>query len=375
MGGFVIQTPNWPLFPIDSKQLFYLVSNGYLPYPEHDKSIIDDKNKADGLSRYVIQVAFVIATLIWLRFIAVTQVLIFSISCIARAIQHLAITTLELTTLGFIFAMLVISYFWRHKPQDIGRPIILKTDTTIAEILLNVSRPIYVMWPWTLKPYQAGDAAKYPYKRTPLDFVSHDEWIISVLWAYYTNLLRKIYVSIFPRRTKVRPVSRIQSDNFPALSLNMEFICGIFMLLYSAIFICAWSFVFPSRTERILWNISSLAMLGFSVVGGVFFLYCDYAHVRSRGREKLTTEQHTPPQRPYMFGNMTKKVAAKIRSLSPDQDPALGISIRLLIPCTILCAIYSIARAYVLIEDIIGLRSLPSSAFETVDWTQFMPHL
>jgi hypothetical protein len=76
------------------------------------------------------------------RFITVCQVLIFSTTCIARAAQNLSVTTFELTTFGFVFVMLGTSLCWWRKPMDIGRPIILKTDTTIAEILHEVSKSI-----------------------------------------------------------------------------------------------------------------------------------------------------------------------------------------------------------------------------------------
>ena len=36
---------------------------------------------------------------------------------------------------------------------------------------------------------------------------------------------------------------------------------------------------------------------------------------------------------------------------------------------------YCVARVYILVEDFVGLRRLPSSAFETVVWTQYLPQL
>jgi hypothetical protein len=51
----------------------------------------------------------------------------------------MALTTLELTTLAFIYSMLATSICWRHKPLDVSYPITLETDITIAEILMKVS--------------------------------------------------------------------------------------------------------------------------------------------------------------------------------------------------------------------------------------------
>ena len=52
MGGFVLQSPGWKAFPLESKQLYYMVSQGYLAYPNIAQGTIDDKNKADGVARY-----------------------------------------------------------------------------------------------------------------------------------------------------------------------------------------------------------------------------------------------------------------------------------------------------------------------------------
>lgn len=53
--------------------------------------------------------------------------------------QRMALTTLELTTLAFIFMMLATSVCWRHKPLDVSYPIVLETEITIAEIVKKVS--------------------------------------------------------------------------------------------------------------------------------------------------------------------------------------------------------------------------------------------
>ena len=66
---------------------------------------------------------------------------------------------------------------------------------------------------------------------------------------------------------------------------------------------------------------------------------------------------------------------AGVRNLSVNkEDPLLYIPLRIWVPITVTCALYSFARAYVLMEDVIGLRKLPESAFKTVDFTRWVPH-
>lgn len=56
MGGFVLQSPGFPLFAVNSEQLTYLVEKNYLQYPAIGKETIGDRNKADGFARLVTSV-------------------------------------------------------------------------------------------------------------------------------------------------------------------------------------------------------------------------------------------------------------------------------------------------------------------------------
>lgn len=51
MGGIHVRDPNWKSFPVNAHQLHYLVSRGYLPYPEIERREIKARGKLDGLSR------------------------------------------------------------------------------------------------------------------------------------------------------------------------------------------------------------------------------------------------------------------------------------------------------------------------------------
>jgi hypothetical protein len=52
MGGYMLEAPGCPLIPLDSDQVLYLISNGYLEYPDTEEGDIADKSKADGIARY-----------------------------------------------------------------------------------------------------------------------------------------------------------------------------------------------------------------------------------------------------------------------------------------------------------------------------------
>ena len=53
MGGFVLHSPDYKPFPLDAEKLFYLVDHNDVGFPSITVDGIDDKNKADGFSRYV----------------------------------------------------------------------------------------------------------------------------------------------------------------------------------------------------------------------------------------------------------------------------------------------------------------------------------
>jgi hypothetical protein len=180
-------------------------------------------------------------------------------------------------------------------------------------------------------------------------------------------------IHIFTRRVKVRPIDRIRTDNFLTMSPLGELVWGTFMGLYSLIFVLGWNFPFPSKSERILWNISSLAMLCYCTFGAIFFYYCDHAYCRNWGSKETTLQLFVRLFRQLQRSSSDGERAANIETTLPDKFPKLPI--RALIPCLVISAVYCIARAYILLEDVIGLRSLPSSAFQTVNWTQHLPHL
>ena len=144
MGGFILRSPDEIDFPLDATQLFFLLSKGYIQYPDIAKEDIDDRNKYDGLARYVPcrTASKLLCKLLepnrFIRFLAIVQLLWFTANSIARPIQELTLTILELTTLSFILVMLATSWFWIHKPGDVSGTFIVETRVPISQIIRDV---------------------------------------------------------------------------------------------------------------------------------------------------------------------------------------------------------------------------------------------
>ncbi|KAL8745875.1 MAG: hypothetical protein Q9184_007820, partial [Pyrenodesmia sp. 2 TL-2023] len=92
MGGFRVKPKDADSFPANGKDIYWLVKEGYVRQPLFKRStMIDEKNKVDYL----------------LRIITILQISYFTIGVIARWVQHLFVTTAELTTFSFVFCSIL----------------------------------------------------------------------------------------------------------------------------------------------------------------------------------------------------------------------------------------------------------------------------
>ncbi len=65
----------------------------------------------------------------------------------------------------------------------------------------------------------------------------------------------------------------------------------------------------------------------------------------------------------------------RFRNNSATKDPQLYVPLKLILPVYVTAVFYCHARTYIFVADILELRSLPASAYATVNWQQFWPHL
>ena len=350
MGGFILHTRDQNQFPLDAEQLQYLVSKGFLDQPTFSNRELEEKNKVDSL----------------LRTITLCQIIWFVVNTIARWVQRLVVTTAELTTMSFILCSLGTAFLWWNKPADAVAGRIIYSDISINDILRSEGQPV--------------DA----WKRTPLDFVNRKEWWWSRCWANFVNILTHMHITF---GTDKIPIDRI------ADSLQKELPCGCLLLClgltvgYFAVLFAGWNYTFPSNTEQLLWRGACLTLMASLFALAMVAPLVHY----------IPALQHKPREGPNsgcdyirsLEDGLPMRILARsrhiyqridraldcIRNNSIGKDPYLYNPLRLMIPIYIIGTFYCLARIYILVADILELRSLPTSAYTTVDWLKLIPHL
>lgn len=172
-----------------------------------------------------------------------------------------------------------------------------------------------------------------------------------------------------------RPQTRIRGDNFLKTELDHELFAAVFIAGFSSAFMGAWNFHFPTTAERNLWRCASVYTLGYGMVGSIYVWIWDrWLPPRQQG-EELEMGRPGLLGLPKSVRNGKMSWTKRIGAVSPDDPPDAPIPISLLGPCTFLCFFYCLFRIYILVEDVIGLRSLPLSAFDSVRWSDYIPHI
>ncbi|KAG1749368.1 hypothetical protein EDD22DRAFT_917005 [Suillus occidentalis] len=295
MGGFMLYVDGKPRATLDPYELLEFVRKGLVDMPVITEAEIEDRSKGDGLSKGI----------------AILQLAWFVAQLIARYIQNLPITLLEIETLA-VAALTCISYgFWWKKPKDVGYPYIvhLKETATLPDQLTfeNETLPLY---------RQIRHLISYP-------FIS----------------LMGIVVTISPRAARSRRVPSLggyswdlHRGSLTGIAGEMVLILGCFSgMVFGGIHCLGWNYFFQRHTELILWRATSLGAICAPVVISLDTL----SYMRSWKILRI-------------FGFPPGFIASFI---------------------------YIVARITLIVLTILSLQSLPTGAYDTVAWTTLIPHL
>ncbi|KAI0059747.1 hypothetical protein BV25DRAFT_1808616, partial [Artomyces pyxidatus] len=283
MGGFHYYDNGEPRHPLSRWDVVKLVRTGALVPPTEDE--IRGWGQGDALSKTL----------------AIVQTLWFVVQCIARRADGLPITQLEVMTLAYTTITVAMYAFWWSKPQNICNPV--------RVAIKNLPEP-------------AQETREEPWL----------DRMFSMIGGWQDTLvdLRKVSgVPTFYGGNATDDPNEFYAD---VIALGAAMVFGV-------VHCVAWNYAFPSHAEKLIWRISSIAII--ATPGALMLIISGIA---------LNIEE------------------AEHRILYPIFIIAAVLVFALSGP------IYIAARMCLLALSFTTLRSLPYQAYQAVQWTLFIPH-
>lgn len=367
-----------PIRTLQPGELDILSQSGEIDFPSITEEEIQDRSKGDILSKGL----------------AVLQTTWFILQCIARQVQDLPTTELEIVTLAFAALNFATYALWWHKPLDVKRAFRVPKKRSQCGGLGREGRGDEVNG--GQEESESDDhhafelgvalalAAKLPSK------IAHGAitLILNTMWAIcaigfstqhaitqavdyirsngWSTIWRGLGVVIYPFLKMVTPRGNMKNGarSVPAFSagdLNMSENFSIFFggslmtIIFGGIHCVAWSSHFPSHTEQVIWRVGSLSIICFPVLG-------------------------------WLAGTLLHLLDVEHKVGIPVPIPRAGASPLLTVVRGVVFifgsglffgggVLYVASRVMLLIIPLVSLRSLPPGAYETVNWTTYIPHI
>jgi hypothetical protein len=351
MGGFVLERGGKEKRELLLLDLEEYLSKGAISITKEE---IEDKSKGDMLSKGIILV----------------QTGWFILQLLARAIQHLPATELEIVTLGFAILNFVTYGLWWNKPLDVRCPLVIREPdkVTVAiptvgqkaegelDIAENVTtgsdEPAAVE-----KDRRAGEVTQPGGTDPDHDPPSHPSAVarnisalISWFRAWYgalgnamsivlgTSMRRGVHIHEYYSVAQRVPTFHWGYLLTPAditRFFHLYVTVCLTAIIFGAVHCLAWSFQKPSQAETMLWRISAIVTAAAPLEWIVGIL----------------------------FGRVADRKNWNVLQIC-STILACGLFI-----------LYLIARCILLVEAFVLLRALPYGAYDTVRWTTFIPHI
>ena len=256
---------------------------------------IKDKGKSDWLAKSLV----------------LHQTLWFVMQCIARAIEHLPITHLEIVTLAYAAMNFVIYIFWWSKPLNVNRPIrVLRKSERSATQHQVISTEIRRSRAWEFTWEAIGEGLE----RIVMFIAGGQDDGVDL--------------------SREDRVPRFWADGADGAGIADAIVLGV-GVCFGAIHCISWGFSFPTHAELLMWRVSCVAITAVPIYIPLGLFLAAFLVLVMDGHGEAI----------YYF-------------------PPLSGGI-----------LYILARAITLVLAFMSLRDLPPGAYETVRWTTFIPHV
>ncbi|KAI9509150.1 hypothetical protein F5148DRAFT_978758 [Russula earlei] len=307
MGGFMEYEGNRPIRVLLPEELnsYSLTGNG--DFPRIAKEEIEDKSKGEGISKILV----------------VLQTGWFVTQCIARGVQGLPVTELELITVAFATLNFVMYLLWWDKPLNVqcGVRVYKKrnTEQPMDDGDIAVSNPVGF---WGALRDALSDLRAAIVRGPLTGELDNMPWLIRVLlWPIW----KPMYIVVgeeekFRMRVNTFYPGEWVTGKFPFIMFTVVTVT----LVFGGIHCIGWSFTFPSSAEKTLWRVASVTITVFpllfmpvSFLDGYFFIILPH----------------------------------------------------------VMLLLYLFCRLVLLVIPFVFLRSLPLAAYHVVPWVSSIPHV
>ncbi|KAK4649979.1 hypothetical protein QC762_0105320 [Podospora pseudocomata] len=171
--------------------------------------------------------------------------------------------TLELTALSYVYILVGCQICWFKKPSiSVPMRIQTKDDVKIQQIR---------MWAKKHTHHELPEDPQAWY-RTPVDFISGPRWQIGIHWAYYTRWLEILCVPLYSRPIKSKLWDPFPSDEWlPAEKGSILLFFSFIPVGIIIWFFAGWEFFFATPIEQILWRVCASYHAVFGVYGYTYY--------------------------------------------------------------------------------------------------------
>ncbi|KAF8648136.1 hypothetical protein AX16_006386 [Volvariella volvacea WC 439] len=325
MGGLMVEVEKGEKYEV-------VYSIGILEdLPAIRKKEIQDRGKGDILAKAIV----------------VLQTLWFVVQCIARRVENLVLTELELVTLAFAALNTLTYILWWDKPLNVEYPIYFdkegkRVDGPEEKEDEGWYKKVWsaVTGNWNQHRGEEGvglledsqeNGGRYAVKSVWEDMIKKPFGIVFGPLLEMTNVEKAV------RATSVHP--------FYAAILNEDqhrlayFVASVIGVIFGGIHLIGWNFSFLTITELWLWRASSLVLTiipAFIPISWISIADPSHNwHVERGVVDKL-------------FGFLVTRIGTPL---------------------------YVVARLIILFLAFFSLRDLPDSAYKNVKWSNFIPHI